>query len=359
MKIVLLELWGLGDAVMMTTVLRPLLAAGCSVTVVCKPGSAELLRPTYPSATYILFDAPWTVFRGKYRLWRWPWARLLRLIPELRRGKFNAAASVRNDPRDHLLMFLTGAKNRIGIPGKIGGWLLNRPLVVQSMLDHRVDFWRQIGKALGQILSAAGLSYSSAETDSPRLDPAAYPEREAAGKKLGGGDVPGGAAPVVGLHCGARISVRRWKEEYFRSILEALRQDARFHLALFPDIDGYGRGLAPLADSCHDAISIPQLAADLAACDLIICNDSGPGHIAAALGVPVLAIFGPTNPDWFRPFGPQHHVVIRDICPFRPCFDYCRFSQPVCLTELTPGEVEPEIRFWFRQRLESLSPSHP
>jgi heptosyltransferase-2 len=356
MKVLLLELWGLGDAVLMTAVLRPLVAGGAAVTVVGKSGTVALLRPSYPEVNYVIFDAPWTVFRNKYRLWRWPWRGLFRLIRSLRPEKFDAAASVRNDPRDHLLMFLSGAKERIGFPRHASEKLLTVALPVKSAELHRVDYWRQIGETIAALSPGKPAVSVPAE---PWLHPAAYPPNAQSRAAMGAPAGRGGSLPVIGLHCGARIPVRRWPEEFFATTLRSLREEAPFHLALFPDVDGYGRALAPLADSCHEAISIPQLAAELAGCDAVICNDSGPAHIAAALDVPVLAIFGPGNPHWFRPYGSKHHMVIRDICPFRPCFDYCRFSQPVCLTELTPEEVWPEIRLWFRHQLESFSLSRP
>jgi ADP-heptose:LPS heptosyltransferase len=362
MKVLLVELWGLGDAVMMTAALRPLLEAEIPVTLLCKPATMELLRPTYPDLHFLTLDAPWTAFQGKYRLWAWPWKKLLQIVIACRRAGFKAAASVRNDPRDHLLMFLAGASARIGFPRPGSGWLLTHRLPAPPQ-SHRVDLWREIGTTLLGIFSRGGtpLLHESLRTiplSRPYLNASAYPQHPASGKALAAPAVPATRRPIVGLHCGARIAVRRWKEESFRQIIERLRREADFHLALFPDIDGYGRSLLPLADSCHEALSIPELVADLAACDLILCNDSGPAHIAAALGRPVLAIFGPTNPDWFRPYGAKNHVVIRDICPFRPCFDYCRFPEPICLTELTSEETWPEIRLWFRQHLPAgLPPS--
>ena len=77
--------------------------------------------------------------------------------------------------------------------------------------------------------------------------------------------------------------------------------------------------------------------------DLILCNDSGPGHLAASCGRPALPIFGPTDPDWFRPWGDIQQIIIRDICPWRPCFDYCKFDRPYCMTKLLPESAWPEI----------------
>jgi ADP-heptose:LPS heptosyltransferase len=87
------------------------------------------------------------------------------------------------------------------------------------------------------------------------------------------------------------------------------------------------------------SLPIRQFIAVLARCQLLLCNDSGPMHIAAALGVPVVAVFGPQEPAWFGPLGPDHRIVIRPEFWCRPCFDYCRFDQPYCLRTISREEV--------------------
>lgn len=355
MKILLIELWGLGDAVMMSSALRLLVETGASVTLLCKPSTVDLLKPSYPTLDFILLDAPWTVFKGKYRLGSWPWKKLFQTIRSCRQAGFDAVASVRPDPRDHLLMFLSGIPIRIGFPKKGSGLLLTHKLAVESTKDHKVDDWKRIGATI--LSTSSNHRQQSTDGFAPYLNSVAYvpSKHQVSLRAIRDRQIVNNPRPIIGLHCGARITVRRWEEKNFEYIIKLLRQEADFHLALFPDIDGYGRGLISLADSCHEGLSIQELVADLAASDFLICNDSGPGHIAAALGRPVLAIFGPTNPDWFRPFGKDHHVVIRDICPFRPCFDYCRFPEPKCLTQLTPDLVWPEIRSWFQKQIHLVS----
>jgi ADP-heptose:LPS heptosyltransferase len=61
--------------------------------------------------------------------------------------------------------------------------------------------------------------------------------------------------------------------------------------------------------------------------------------LANLLGVPVVAVFGSTNPVWFGPRGLHDRVVIRPEFWCRPCFDYCIFDEPHCLRTITPGEV--------------------
>ncbi len=73
--------------------------------------------------------------------------------------------------------------------------------------------------------------------------------------------------------------------------------------------------------------------------NLVIANDSGPIHMAAALEVPVLAVFGPTNPKRTGPYGRQHRVVTADVfC--RPCYRrHCAQDVPECLAKVMPERV--------------------
>jgi ADP-heptose:LPS heptosyltransferase len=327
-SILILELWGIGDATMMSSVLQTLLAEDWEVTLLGKPHTRALLEPVYPGVKFVEFDAPWTAFYGKYRLWQWPWARIFQVLSQLRREKFEAAISIRSDPRDHLLMWLTGVRRRIGFAHAWSRWLLNEPIPDRDPNAHRVeDWWRLQDRVTG----------AAAPHLPPHLtaDPAIVEKFHA---QLGDA-----ALPVIALHCGARIAVRRWPEGYYRQLIIELRKKFKFRLVLIPDPDGYGNSLQDLADHTFPKLSLPELLALLNCAAHLICNDSGPSHLAAALGVPVTVLFGPTKPELFRPFGKDHLVVIRDICEFRPCADYCKFPENYCLTKLLPDSVYAEI----------------
>ncbi len=332
--LLVLEFWGLGDLTFATPLLR---AAGdhYDITLVGKAHAQPLLAATFPNVRFITFDAPWSAYREKYALWKWPWREIISLVVLLRRERFDVALSVRNDPRDHLFMWLIGARNRYGFPRRGSSAFLTHPLLRSRLRQHKVEDWRDIGRAL---------DLPGIQTAEPELAHADYGSAKT-GEWLGKI-----TRPIVCLHPGARIPVRRWPEEYFRHVIERMRAEFDFHLVLIPDPDGYGRVLTPLADTVLKPLQIAELVDVLGRVDLLICNDSGPGHIAAACGRPTIVIFGPTDPDWFRPWGDRHFLVIRDICPWRPCFDYCKFSEPYCMTKMLPDKVWPEIR----QRIHDL-----
>ncbi len=331
-KLLVAELWGIGDLVMATGFLAAA-RARFQVTLLGKPHARALLEPMFPDLHFISWDAPWTVFSGKYRLSRWDWRALGGVLRTLRRERFDVALSARlGDPRDHLLLRLAGIPRRLGFPHRRARALLTDPLPAAANGRHIVEDWRALAQALE--LNAPL---------EPRLDATRYPDPPARET----------SRPSICLHTGARIPVRRWPEEKFADIIHRLRARFDFELVLIPDPDGYGLGLATLADRVIPKLSLPELVGVLAASDVLVCNDSAPGHLAAACGTPVVTFFGPTDPVRYRPWGDGVHVVIRDICPFRPCFDYCRFPEPHCLTRLDPQDTWPEVEAFLAPRLRS------
>lgn len=337
-RLLVIELWGIGDLILSTSFLRNIIDR-YEVTLVGKKHARATLGGTFPDLQFIEWNAPWTVFHGKYKFWQWDWPSLFNVIHKLRLFRPDIAVSVRKDPRDHLLMWMVGAKRRVGFP-TIGSRLLLTDSIYWSKDHprHVVEDWLSLTESLN-------------------------PNGEAAQKTLWlqcsnyAGRVrdisPVVRRPVVCLHVGARIPVRRWPESYFAELIRRLRGRFNLHLLLIPDPDGYGCALTSAADEVADNLSVEQLIAVIGKVDLLISNDSAPAHIAAACKTPVIAIFGPTNPARFGPWSAHQHVVIRDICPYRPCFDYCRFSEPFCLTKLRPDSVWPEIEKqiseWIKQ----------
>jgi len=331
----IIELWWIGDATLMTPILQGLQVDGWHITVLAKPASRVLLQDDYPDVEWIEFDAPWTAFHHKYRLWRWPWRGLFRVLFEVYRRRFDAAISIRRDPRDHLFIWLVRLPRRVGIRAPIGTFFLNQPLPPPPAAHHRVEDW---WNAQQRLRPEAGALFP------PRLH--ALPDLQERYRALFARD----ARPVLALHVGARNDVRRWPARYLREFIRELRAGFDFQLVLYPDTDGYGEELSDLADHVLTDLTLPEMKASLANARLLIANDSGPGHVADALGVPVITIFGPGDPLRIRPFSPENLVIMRDICPYRPCSDYCRFPEPYCLTQLTPDVVTREVRDYLRAR---------
>jgi heptosyltransferase-2 len=332
-KLLICELWGIGDLTLATALIDKS-RLQYEVHLLAKPHARELLAPTYADVVFHNYTAPWTAHYRKYHLWNWRWAELIKIIAELRRERFAAAVSVRADPRDHFLMWLSGARIRIGFPIKGSGFFLHKKLHEPAQKWHRVESYREIGKQLG----IAGVAEAH-----PRIDGAKYRSQRIE-------DILNTLVkPIVTVHLGAGQPVRRWPEEYWKQILEQMRQEFDFQLVLVADQGGFGESLRAISDLFIDKLNVSELVNLLARSKVVLCHDSGPMHVAAACGVPTIALFGPGETRWFRPWGDKHQIVIRDICPYRPCFDFCRFSENYCLTRLVPADAWPEIETHFER----------
>lgn len=90
--------------------------------------------------------------------------------------------------------------------------------------------------------------------------------------------------------------------------------------------------------------SIAESIALLGRCDLLIANDTGPVHMAAAAGTKCLVIFGPTRPDWTGPYGKGHKVIMQNL-PCQPCLKRkCRRGDLACMNGILPAAVAAEAR---------------
>ena len=90
----------------------------------------------------VTFVAPWTAFKNKYRLWRWPWREMIRLRRRLAAEHFDFGLTARWDPRGHLLLKLVGARERIGFPRLGSRIFLTQPVPRPDPEAHRYEYWR-------------------------------------------------------------------------------------------------------------------------------------------------------------------------------------------------------------------------
>lgn len=335
-KILVMELWGIGDLVMMSAVIAPLREAypDAEICLLSKAYGKELFCPGQAFDRYFIFDFPWTKFRGKYKLWQWDWQRMSGLIETLRREKFDVILDARGDVRNNVLSLLTGGQRRIGY-GWTGGACLLTDLGEDPLRKrHRVEAWQALLNRLG--IDAAG--------SCPRLATDAEADVKADTFLKQAGYAPDDF--IIGIHPGARMAVRRWPLDRF---LESARQiEKKFggRIVFFkdPDIDIKAINAFPVFEG-----GLSDLVAMITRVKVFICNDTGVMHIATAVGTPVIAVFGPGEVETIGPYGPGHTVVRKDNVDCRPCWDYCRCGEPYCLRDIRPEDVVGAVeKLWHK-----------
>ena len=326
----IVEPWGIGDVILATPLLASLRDAfpSASITLLAKPYARELLEQSQLVDETIGFDFPWTAFTQKYSPSRYQVGAFEQLFRDLRRRDFDVSLDARRDIRSNLVAYLSGARRRIGYDFGGGSHLLTDVLPSGDQNAHKIEDWLAL-------LGPLGVQHPS--TRQPRLAVTLH-ERTMARARLRGLGIRSGT-PVVGLHPGASHVVRRWEQNRFATVIEQIARAGRAQFLVFEEREGDSRGIATERPIPRVRGGLREMMAFIAECDLFLCNDSGPMHIAEALGVPVTALFGGSRVDWYGPRGEFHETINVEVMPCRPCFDACIFSSAICMEGISSDRV--------------------
>ena len=330
-KILVMEYWNLGDVVMQTPFLINLRNQypNAHIVLLTSPKVLPLIDHQNLVDETIELRVPWAQHYSRWRKYN-PfsplWLSLYRILRLLRQRRFDLAFTVRADLRDNFILWFINARRRVGYAFGGGGLFLTDMVEPDLRNPHFSNRWLRLLQHLGKPIRERQLRLNVSEEElqvSKIL-------LEARG--FNSGDF------LVGVHPGARSVNRQWGEANFAEVAQRLVEQFPVKIIWFQEP---GQHAPPPAGNKVVPLSLPlrEFMAVLSQCSVFLCNDSGPMHIATALNVPVVAVFGPTEPAWFGPLGPQDQIVIRPGFWCRPCFDYCLFDQPYCLRTISVQDV--------------------
>jgi ADP-heptose:LPS heptosyltransferase len=147
---------------------------------------------------------------------------------------------------------------------------------------------------------------------------------------------------IIGIHPGAKDRFKQWDPACFITVGNRLAKEFGYQIIITGAADEE-QLVKHIAENISGAIpvygqfNIPQLAVLQSFMKLLITNDTGPMHLAAARAIPLLALFGPTSPHLCRPFGPLTQIIAAPpTCS--PCLKK-RCREPFCLLQITPEHV--------------------
>jgi lipopolysaccharide heptosyltransferase I len=283
------------------------------------PACAGLLQGHKQIDEVILFER-----RRFGQAWRNPGTLLAlwRFSRDLRRRQFDLVVDLQGLFRSGWLAWKTRAAVRIGHSNaRELGWLFYTHRVPVSWDRHAVERSLAVAEALG--CGKEPVEFHFAVSDADRAAVA--------------GLVAPGTRYAVMLP-GTIWPTKRWPVQHFAACVRPLRE--RFGLESIvaggPADSALASGITGALDLCGKT-TLPQLVALLERAKLVIANDTGPMHIAAALGRPLLAPFGPTNPERTGPFG-RLDMVLRTDIPCSPCYSR-RCSHRSCLKWISPQRM--------------------
>lgn len=321
----------LGDIVLTTPLLRELkrVEPESSLTVVTTPLGRAILEGHPFVDEVIAYDK-----KGSDRGPRG----VLRLVARLRRERFDAAVAAQRSSRTGLVVRGSGAATRVGFADAAGRWAYT----------HRVP-WDGGRHAVHRYLALAAPVGGDPERApaQPVLTVTARAQEKVAGLLAASGIGP--TERILAIAPGSIWGTKRWTPEGFATVARRAR-DLGFRPVLVgsPDEAALCGDVARLA-----GVDVPVLAgttgpsdlvALLARAALLLSNDSGPGHVASAVGTPVVAIFGPTVPAFgYTPFGPLNRIVEVEGLACRPCDRHgpqvCPLKHHRCMNDLPAARV--------------------
>jgi ADP-heptose:LPS heptosyltransferase len=266
------------------------------------------------------------------------------MVPFLRKKKFDIVILLDPPFTYRLLAFLVGAKYRVGYDYKGNGFLLTNRVPYHQ--EQPMDWY--FGEEYIKILRAVGIN---SDTVWPEIFVPDEMGKEAMGVLLENGIQKDDLTICIHPGSGGEIKeLKRWPNENFAKICDMLieKYSAKIILLSGPGESHLVKEIISMMK--NDAVdlsgktdSILKLAGVVKNCNVLLCQDSAPMHVSAAVGTPTVSLFGPTKPVMWAPVGKIHSFVIADV-DCGPCYDaYPRVfkgcSDNRCMKLITPERV--------------------
>lgn len=265
---------------------------------------------------------------------------ILRLIPKLKKTDFYSAANLYRISsragaiRMGILFLLLRAKIKIGHDHKGFKYFLNKRVPPETFQNrHFTDSMMDIAQLAGGIPDGKGIEVFWDKKSEKRW------EHLFSRKTKSIGNI------TIGINPGADRSHKRWNPDYYADVADRLSEDLNAKILILG-----GPGEEKISSHIQDKmknrpinlggqLTLNDLVYIIGQLDLLVTNDSGPMHIAAAVKTPLVAIFGPEEPVYTRPYTTEnlYRIVHKDV-DCRPCKKK-NCKRPVCLDLITPEEV--------------------
>lgn len=316
-RILVIESHLLGDVVMAIPALQALRQryAGSHIALVSGPWAKELLEGQRLVDEFVEIRFPWSTYVYSPSNLRTVFSELVKL----RKQPWDIGIDLRGDIRNIFFLYLTRAIRRVSYDFTGGEYLLSDVFHAPPELMHVIEFNAFLIQQLGcqSITRKPSLFVTDGEIKNARN---ILPRANDGEKKV-----------VIGIHPGASKPLRHWKADRFAKLADLFLADHNNRVLLFqgPTDEAVVAKIVSLMNHVPTIITQPLriLPAILKCCDILVGLDSGAVHIAAAVGVPTVVLFGPAEPERVKPITDLTSIVIKEGYWCRPC-DQVHCVQP-------------------------------
>lgn len=339
-KILIIRTDRIGDVLLSTPAIKAVREnfPQSHISVMVRPYARDIVLGNPYIDEVIIYDK----YGAQRRLWstfKFAWA--------LRRKKIDLALILHPTNRAHLLTFLAGINRRVGFNRKMGFLLTDKiEHTKQQGQRHELEYTLDVIRYLG-ILPPDHNSCGNGLFMPIRKDSEMYIEEFLSGQGYRAGE------KMIAIHPGASCPSKIWPAQRFAQVADSLVEEfgAKAVIVAGPDDLDIARNMIGLMrHACIDAIgktTVSQLASLLRRSCLFVSNDSGPVHIAVALGVPVVAIFGRCQPGLsFQRWGPtgKNSAILHKEVGCKPCLAHNCQRDFACLKAISAEEVLHAVR---------------
>ncbi len=331
MNVLLIQTAFIGDAILCSPLIESLHRDGHTVGLVVKPEAAPLYEEDERISHVHIFDK-----RGKDGNTRG----FFRISKQIAQNKYDAAVIPHRFLRSALLARFSGIPVRIGFAVSSGSLLFT----------HKVEYTKRLHEIernhkLLQPLNITGvppdpvIKYSNKDRENAEL----FLQESGINN----------SETIIGIGPGSKWFTKQWGEERYKRIVAQLTNNYDTHIVCFGGAEEQTmceRICAAGAKNTHNAagkLHLRESAAALSKVSVVVTNDNGLMHLAVASGTHVVALFGPTVPEFgFSPWGDQHTIIAKDIyC--RPCSIHGTGSCPEkhfrCMEDISSEEVVEKV----------------
>lgn len=256
------------------------------------------------------------------------------LVRKLSRSQFDLAVDLTCDYtfEGALWTYLSGAAYRVGYSTYGRGFLFNMAVKHERGSVHVIDEILNIVNSINLDTQDKNLKISASK-EALETTRQFLRERDVKDEDL-----------LIGIHAGGYYQTQRWLSERFADVADRLIKKYKARVILMGGSKEEGLINQIKKNMINEPLiflnqPIRNLLAIIQLCHLLVCNNSGPLHMATALGTSTVSTMGPTIPERWWPYG-QGHVVIRKNLPCMPCNEgHCRLKTFDCMRLITVEEV--------------------
>jgi lipopolysaccharide heptosyltransferase II len=345
-KILLINPFGIGDVLFTTPIIRALKEnfPECQIGYLCNKRSQAIVKNNPCVDKVFIYDRDEFEAVRKNSFWQWLKVSLV-FLNSIKKEHYDSAIDFSLNTQYGFFSWISGIKERIGYDYKGRGKFLTKKISLSGYNSkHIVEYYCDLLKLAGLKAGSQSLELFAQEADLINI------ESRLQANGVNAQDLLIGIVPGGGKSWGKEAYLKHWEVEKFSSLADKIIANCKAKIIIIGDFSEkeiahkLAAGMKYKAINFSGATNIAESVALLSRLKLVVLNDGGPLHMAKALKIKTVSIFGPVDENIYGPHPRDaSDIVIKKDFTCRPCYKNFRFTgcdfNRRCLRDITVEEV--------------------